>query len=65
VEGDWADSVKRAVTREVSQKILNEALTLIAALKTKDIDEERLARARAEEAAAATAYQEAQETSGA
>jgi len=50
---------------EVSQKILDEALTLIGALKTKDIDEERLARARTEEAAAAHAYQEAQETSGA
>ncbi len=64
-EGDWADNVRRAVMNEVSLKILDEALTLIGALKTKDIDDERLARARAEEAAAAQAYQEAQETSGA
>ena len=64
-EGDWADNVRRAVQSEVSRTILSQALTLVGALKTKDIDEERLARARAEEAAAAQAYQEAQEQSGA
>jgi len=41
--------------------MLTTALSLVAALKTKDIDEERLAKARAEEAAAAEAYQEAQQ----
>ena len=45
----------------MSEKLLEEALTLIPALKAKDVDEERLAKARAEEAAAAQAYQEAQE----
>jgi len=40
-------------------------LSLVKALKEKDIDEERLARARAEEAAAAENYQAAQEQSGA
>lgn len=58
-ETTWADNVRRAVRNEVSQRILEEALTLCKALKEKDIDEERLARARAEEAAAIEAYKEA------
>ena len=44
--------------------ILDQALTLMTALKSKDIDEERLAKARANEADAANAYEEAQATSG-
>jgi len=45
--------------------MLEKALTLIKALKDKDMDEERLARKKAEEAAAADAYKEAEEVSGA
>ena len=64
-ESQWADDVKRAVKTEVSQMILDQALTLITALKSKDIDEERLAKARADEVASANAYEVAQENSGA
>ena len=49
----------------VSETMLEKALTLIKALKDKDMDEERLARKKAEEAAAADAYKEAEEVSGA
>ena len=45
--------------------MLEKALTLVKALKDKDMDEERLARAKAEEAAAADAYKVAEEASGA
>ena len=41
--------------------LLDRALTLVSALRAKDIDEERLAKARAEEAAAIEAYQEAEQ----
>ena len=58
-ESNWADDVRRAVQNKVSQKLLEEALTLIPALKAKDIDEERLAKARAEEAAAVEEYKKA------
>ena len=63
-EGVWADQVKRAIKNDVSQMILDQALTLMTALKSKDIDEERLAKARANEADAANAYKEAQATTG-
>ena len=63
-EGVWADAVKRAIKNDVSQMILDQALTLMTALKSKDIDEERLAKARANEADAANAYKEAQATTG-
>ena len=39
----WADGVKRALRKEVTQRILDEALKLPAAMKAKDIDEARLA----------------------
>ena len=58
-DGDWADGVRQAVRTKVAECILEQALTLVPALKAKDIDEERLAKARAEEAAASEAYQEA------
>ena len=64
-DSNWASAVRRVIQTEVSEKLLSEALTLVPALKAKDIDEERLAKARAEEAAAAQAYQEAQAQSGA
>lgn len=58
-EGAWAEGVSRAVKNDISQSLLEQALTLVPALKAKDIDEERLAKARAEEAAASEAYREA------
>ena len=58
-EGSWADGVRRAVQNQVSEALLAEALTLKAALVAHDMDEQRLAVARAEEAKAAEAYQEA------
>lgn len=60
-DGAWAEGVQRAVKTDISALLLEQALTLVAALKAKDIDEERLAKARAEEAAASEAYQEAQQ----
>ena len=62
---EWANNVRRIVQNEVSDLLLQRGLSLVKALKEKDIDEERLARARAEEAAAAENYQAAQEQSGA
>ena len=59
-EGNWADGVKQAVRTKLAPILLEQALTLVPALKAKDIDEERLAKAKAEEAAASEAYQEAQ-----
>ena len=64
-DGNWADGVRQAVRTKVAECILEQALTLVPALKAKDIDEERLAKARAEEAAASEAYQEAYEQTGA
>ena len=55
-ESNWADGVKQAVRTRLPEVILEKALTLIPALKAKDIDEERLAKAKAEEAAASEAY---------
>ena len=43
----FADNVKRIMRTTVPQKLLEEALKLTAAMKEKDIDEERLAMAKA------------------
>jgi len=56
--------VKRAMTKEVTQRLLEEALKLPAAMKEKDIDEERLAQKKAEAKVAEEEYKEAQEKSG-
>jgi len=64
-ETTWANAVRRVVQTDVSERLLDRALSLVQALKEKDINEELLARARAEEAAAAQAFKEAQEQTGA
>ena len=48
----------------MTQRILDEALKLPAAMKEKDIDEARLAQKKAEAAAAEQEYKEAEEKSG-
>ena len=60
----WADGVKQALRKQVTQRLLDEALKLPAAMKEKDIDEERLAQKKAEAAAAEKGYKEAEEKSG-
>ena len=55
----WADGVKKAMRNEVTQRLLDEALKLPAAMKEKDMDEARLAKAKAEAKAAEEEYKEA------
>ena len=45
--GQWVDDVKRSLRNEVTELLLERALTLSAAMKEKDVDEEKLARAAA------------------
>ena len=56
---NWADGVKRALRNEVTQRLLEVALKLPAAMKEKDIDEERLAQKKAEAKMAEEEYKEA------
>lgn len=60
----FADGVKRSCRTTVAQKLLDEALKLVPAMKEKDIDEEKLARAKAEEKAAEQGFKEATEKTG-
>ena len=63
-EGNWADGVKRALRNEITQKLLDEAMTLIPAMKAKDIDDEKLARAKQEAKAAAESYKQVSQATG-
>ena len=60
----FAEGVKTAVRKTVTKRLLEEALKLVPAMKEKDIDEERLAKAKAEEQAADQQFKEATEKSG-
>jgi hypothetical protein len=57
--------VKRTLRNKVTERLLSEALKLVPAMKAKDIDEERLAKARAEEKAAEADFKKATEETGA
>jgi len=50
---------------EVTEKLFETTMKLSKAMKEKDVDEEKLARAKAEEKAATVAYKQAEESSGA
>ena len=62
---DFADGVKRCLRTKITEKLLEEALKLVPAMKAKDVDEGKLARAKAEAKAAEEGFKEATEKSGA
>ena len=63
-ESNFADGVKRTVRTKVAEKMLDEALKLVPAMKEKDIDEEKIASAKAQEKAAEQGFKDATENKG-
>lgn len=61
----FADGVKRVLRGKITERLHSEAMKLIKAMKEKDIDEERLAKAKAEAKAAEEGFKEATQKSGA
>jgi hypothetical protein len=56
--GPWVDGVKKALKGPVADKILSTILSLSAAMKAKDSDDSKVARDKAERAAAAEAFKQ-------
>lgn len=59
--GDWADRVRKVLRSKFPEKILKEAQSVITAMKNKDIDEQRLAEAKAKSKQAEADYKKVHE----